>query len=145
MDPWSKIDLRNGRQVLFGFAVLHPETGGRSWTCSTTVTWCSDAVGVAGTESERVYTLGRQFRVSDLPLEGEEAWVACSLLLGAAGSELILPINVDRWLDPRWLASCKVARHLDLSAPRRRSADVETFLDAHMQSYVLKRQMQVRS
>jgi hypothetical protein len=142
MDPWCPVPLIGGARVLFGFAVWHPNTGGLSWVCSTPIRKLDAASGQATTASGRRYTLGRQIQPEDVPGEGEEAWIAFDLLIGAdaADGDAVPPISADPGRDTRWVTACKVARHLGLGAPRRAPADVDGFLRRNMDAYRLRRE-----
>ena len=61
MDPWMLAEAF-GEECLFGFAGLHPATGGLSWVLSTPVAEFNEAADRARTASGRVYALGRQSR-----------------------------------------------------------------------------------
>ena len=76
-----------------------------------------------------------------VPGEGEEAWLAFDLLVGADAEyhQAVPPISVDRANDVRWLTACKVARHLGLCMPDRTPAIVEAFLEQHVGSYLRRR------
>jgi len=77
----------------------------------------------------RHYKLGRRIQPEDVPGEGEEAWISFDLLIGAdaADGDAVPPISADPGRDARWVTACKMARHLDLTAPSHAPADVEAF------------------
>ena len=83
MDPWCVVSVITGERLLFGFAVRHPATGGLSWVRSTPIRHLDEVTGCAITESGRPYALGRRIEPEKVPLEGEEAWLAFDLLIGA--------------------------------------------------------------
>jgi hypothetical protein len=141
MDPWCIVPLVDGTQVLFGFAMRHPVTGGLGWTRSTPVESLDATAHRASTASGRRYELGRRVEPQDIPSEGEEAWIAFDLLIGldAADGDSVPPISADPERDGRWVAACKIARHLRLVPPGRAPALVERFLALHATAYVASR------
>lgn len=141
MDPWCLVQLVTGQSVLFGFAVRHPTTGGLSWVRSTVVEEHDAAAGRARTRSGRVYDLGRHLLQEDIPAESLEAWVAYDLLMAddAKRYDAVPPVSADLELDAMWLAARKMAKHLDVSPPNRRPAQVHAFLRRHMDAYVTLR------
>ncbi|MFC3125090.1 hypothetical protein ACFOD4_08465 [Pseudoroseomonas globiformis] len=134
--------LQDGAEVLFGYAVRHPATGGLSWVSSTEIEELDAVGGRARTRSGRLYELGRQIALEDIPVEGEEAWVAFELLLGhdVADPEAVPPRVVDPAADREWVAACKAARHLGVVAPRRIPREVAAFFDQYRVAYLAYRQ-----
>lgn len=134
MDPWCVVPLVCGDRVLFGFATRHPVTGGLGWTRSTAVQELDAIAYRAVTASGRRYELGRRIDPEDIPAEGDEAWMAFDLLIGpdAADGDAVPPISADPTRDARWVAACKMARHLSIGAPGRSPSEVEAFLELHL-------------
>ena len=124
--------------MLFGYAALHPGTGGMSWSRSSEIVGLDRAGGSARTESGRSYRLGRRFRPGNVADEGEEAWLAFLMLVGRAYADHVT-IPGARDTDARWLAACKMSRHLGIDAPSRHPASVGTFMGRHMQFYMALR------
>jgi hypothetical protein len=143
MDPWSIVPLVTGDRILFGFAVQHSRTGGLSWVRSTPIRYLDELVGRATTASGRRYKLGRRIELESIPNEGVEAWLAFDLLIGpdAEDGDAVLPVSVDRHQDAVWLAACKIARHLGVSAPDRAPAVVEEFVRTHIEPYFALRRL----
>jgi hypothetical protein len=141
MDPWCAVPLIGGERVLFGFAVWHPNTGGLSWVCSTPIRKLDAESGQATTASGRHYRLGRRIQPEDVPNEGQEAWIAFDLLIGAdaADGDALPRISADPAGDTQWVTACKMARHLGLTAPSRAPTDVEAFLVQNMGAYMRRR------
>ena len=141
MDPWCVVPLGDGAEVLFGFAVRHPGTGGLSWVRSTPVRELDEASRRATTASGRRYELGRRIELEDVPGEGDEAWLAFDLLIGldAADGDAVPSTSADPPRDTRWVAACKIARHLGIEAPGRAPAAVEAFLALNMIAYIARR------
>jgi hypothetical protein len=141
MDPWCIVPLWNGTDVLFGYAVRHPTTGGLSWVSSTEIEELDAAAGRARTRSGRLYELGRRIELQDIPEEGEEPWVAFELLLGhdVDDPEAVPPRVADPAADAEWVAACKAARHLAVAPPRRIPKEVTEFLDRHLAAYLRMR------
>jgi hypothetical protein len=137
LDPWCLVPLTDGETILFGFALVHPSTGGLAWLTTSEVLQLDEAAGRAKTRSGRRYRLGRRFNPLDVGAEGEEARATFELLVGEEfdGNDKLQ--NVDRM----WLTACKAARHLRMVSPPRRGADVYPFLQQHAAAYeaVLKR------
>ena len=117
MDPWCPVELADGSEALFGFAVEHADTGGLSWVLSTPVVWLDVAAGRARTRSGRRYTLGR--RVTPLELPTEEARIAFSFLAAPhlEDPDAAPPLAGDADLAATWVTACKMARHLKLETP----------------------------
>jgi hypothetical protein len=143
MDPWCLVPLVAGGEILFGFALHHPTTGGLSWVQSTPVLALDEATGGATTASGRRYGLGRRIEPAGIPLEGEEAWLAFDLLIGddAANEVAVPPISMDRKTDAIWLAACKMARHLGITAPGRAPDAVQAFVKQNIEAYLRLRQL----
>ncbi len=134
MDPWTAVPLEGGSHVLFGYAALHPATGGMSWVRSSGLVELHRARGRATTESGRSYSLGRHFRPGNVAEEGEEAWLTFLLLVGRSYlGHAAVPGT--RETDMRWIAACKMARHLGVVAPARHPASIGPFVARHMPSY----------
>ena len=66
---WMVVDYF-GEDCLFGFAAVHPNTGGLSRVMSTPIVEFSDAADRARTESGRVYSLGQKISARELNEEG---------------------------------------------------------------------------
>jgi hypothetical protein len=134
------VPIHGGQSVLFGFALFHPTTGGLSWLASTVVRDLDAKTGraITGTASGRRYQLGRCVWLEDIPGEGEEAWMAFDIMLGAdcADTDAVPPISADPARDILWVTACKMARHLRATAPRRTPSEVEVFLARHMEAYL---------
>ncbi len=141
LDPWCVVRLSCGREILFGFAIRHPVTGGLSWTRSSAIRRLDAARHRAVTASGRRYELGRRIELPDIPEEGEEAWVAFDLLIGseAADDDAVPPISADPGHDMRWLAACKAARQLGIAAPGRAPRRVTAFLRENRAKYLALR------
>ncbi|NOG73675.1 hypothetical protein [Roseicella sp. DB1501] len=140
MDPWCLVELGDGDEVLFGFAVEHARTGGLSWVRSTAVVWLDETAGRARTASGRRYALGRRTTMADLPTE--EARIAFALLVGPhlADPDAGPPVDGDPAAAAAWVAACKVARHLGLDAPPLSDpAAVARFITSNIESYALLR------
>lgn len=135
MDPWCVVDLPLGDKLLFGFATLHPATGGLSWTRSSPLVSLVSTAAVAHTRSGRIYTLGRRFDIVDVRSEGEEAWVAYTLLIGKYATSRVALASVTPVTDGLWLCACKEARHLSLPPPPRVLHDIAAFLRQHTLAY----------
>ncbi|MBL6080755.1 hypothetical protein JMJ56_22320 [Belnapia sp. T18] len=138
MDPWCTVPLQSGTEVLFGYASVHPGTGGLSWMSSSEIMELDIPIGRARTRSGRIYKLGRQFALENLYYEGEEAVIAFELLLG---DDVIDQANtatqvLDRLADSHWVAACKVARHIGIEPPKRILHDVDSFLSQHREAYL---------
>ena len=134
MDPWSAVPLAGGSCVLFGYAALHPVTGGMSWVRSSQVIELHRPHGRAMTASGRSYSLGRRFRPGDVAAEGEEAWLAFLMLVGRSyHGHMAIPGS--RETDGRWIAACKMSRHLGVVAPARHPASVGPFLARYLAPY----------
>ena len=141
LDPWCLIELEGDDEVLFGYALRHPSTGGLSWLTSSPVVWLDEVAGRAVTRSGRRYGLGRRMEPHEIPSEGEEPWMAYDILLrgDAADEEAVPPFSADPAADHRWLASQKMARHLGVAAPGRDPREVHAFIKRHLMSYVAQR------
>lgn len=139
MDPWILVDTRDSKQVLFGFCMRHPETGGLSWTRSTPVVYLYEKLGLAQTASGRHYVLGA--RISPAALPTEEAQLAFSLLVGAGPLDLNNEaLSAKGYHDAaEWIRACKVARHLKVEPPKRRAEEVARFMSAHLGAYLALR------
>jgi hypothetical protein len=138
LDPWCLVPLEGNIEVLFGYGIRHPVLLGLSWMTTSLVVELDAEAGRALTKSGRRYELGRQVLLADIPREGEEAWVALDLLLGSTldDREAIPARTADLDGDRDWLAACKAARHLGLSAPGRTPWEVEEFLGKHLTAYL---------
>jgi hypothetical protein len=135
LDPWCLVPVISGEQILFGFATEHPGTGGLAWTRSSAANHLISRIGLAWTESGRVYTLGRRFEVAGLQQEGDEAVVAYALLIGqrdAGGTHIY---EGDPTVDAAWLKACKATRHLGIATPGRKPEAVAAFLSIHGARY----------
>ena len=141
LDPWCIVPVRDGEDVLFGYALSHPTTGGLSWIVSTPVRELDARRGRAVTASGRRYRLLRRIELEDIPAEGEEPWMAFDLMLrdAAADTDAVPPISADPPADTRWVAACKMARHLGLAPPRRAPREVEMFISRHLATYLRRR------
>jgi hypothetical protein len=137
LDPWCAVDLIDGGCVLFGFALRHSGTGGLSWTCSTRVRTMDPARRRAVTASGRRYELRREIELRDIPDAGLEAWLAFELLVGddAKHGAAVPPVSADPEREARWLAACKIARHLGLPTPGCAPSVVEAFLARNFDAY----------
>ncbi len=136
LDPWCVVPLDTGETILFGFATIHPATGGLSWTISTELLHLRASQDGARTRSGRRYRLGRRFEALDVGAEGEEARLAFALLAERDFDEA----DELRRFKAHWVSACKMARHLGLAPPMRRMEDVRTFLSTYGESYLAKRQ-----
>ncbi len=130
MDPWTAVPLQGGSHVLFGYAELHPATGGMSWVRSSAIVELHRGPGTAMTESGGHYSLGRRFRPGNVAAEGEEAWLAFLMLVGRSYTGHT-SVPGTRETDARWIAACKMARHLGVVAPARHPASVGPFMVRH--------------
>lgn len=141
LDPWCLVPLQDGEDVLFGYALSHPGTGGLSWLVSTPIRDLNPRRDRAVTASGRRYRLLRRIELEDIPDEGDEAWVAFDLMLGGdvADIDAVPPISADPPADTRWVAACKMARHLGLAPPQRSPKNVEAFIAAHLSTYLRRR------
>jgi hypothetical protein len=140
MDPWCLVDLADGTESLFGFAVEHAGTGGLSWVLSRPVVRLDEVAGPAQTSSGRRYVLGR--RITPLELPTEEARIAFSLLVSPALEDPKTgpPFAGDADLAATWVAACKMARHLKVDAPPLHDpAAVRDFVASNMERYLLHR------
>lgn len=138
MDPWCVVPVRDGKEVLFGYAIRHPTTGGLSWVSSTEIEELDATAGRARTRSGRLYELGRRIELQDIPEEGEEPWIAIELLLGhdVDDPKAVPPRVADPAADTEWVLACKAARHLGVTPPRRMPREVTVFLDRHLAAYL---------
>jgi hypothetical protein len=133
MDPWSLV-LASDCEVLFGFCVWHETLGGRSWTRSSPLVELDAVRGRAATMSGRIYELGRQIEICDLP--DDESRYTFALLVGPASSHRSTDDDDVRW----WLGALKVARWLEIDPPERGETEaILRFLDAHRVAYLAKR------
>ena len=114
LDPWLLVHA-SGTDRLFGFATRHPRTGGLSWCLSSPLIELDRWRCTARTASRTSYGLGRPGTLTSLGEEGETAF---ALLLGTGEGD-----QSDHPRDVAWLTACKIARHLDLQLPGRRSHD----------------------
>ncbi|MCO6415873.1 hypothetical protein JYK14_06745 [Siccirubricoccus sp. KC 17139] len=140
MDPWCLVQLADGTEALFGFAVEHAGTGGLSWVLSTSVVWLDVEAGRARTLSGRRYTLGRRITAIELPTE--EARIAFALLVSPhlEDPETGPPFAGDADLAATWVAACKMARHLKMDAPPLHDpAAIRDFVTSNMERYVMLR------
>lgn len=147
MDPWCLVPLVTGEQILFGFAVEHPQTGGLGWVRSMPIRDLNEVAGRAATASGRQYALGRRVEPVDIPLEGEEACLAYDLLIGDGAAQGIAarPVPATREDDIAWLAACKMARHLGVAAPDRVPATVQEFVKQNIDAYQQLRRLNAGS
>jgi len=147
IDPWCKVALVSGQEVLFGFVVRHPTAGGLSWTRSSSIHRLDVARRRAITASGRRYALGRRIELRDIPDEGEEAWMAFDLLVGdeVADADAVPRISADPGRDTSWVAACKAARHLGVAGPNRAPSQVDAFLREHYASYLALRSREARA
>ncbi|MFH5925490.1 hypothetical protein [Roseomonas xinghualingensis] len=138
MDPWCIVPLWNGTDILYGYATMHPTTGGLSWMSSTEIEELNAAAGRARTRSGRIYELGRQIELAAIPDEGEEAWEAYDLLLSQDADDIdAAPRRVaDPVADREWLRAYKAARHLGVTPPRRLPREVKEFVGRHLAAYM---------
>jgi hypothetical protein len=140
MDPWCLVELADGSEVLFGFAIEHRGTGGLSWVLSTSVVRLDAAAGQARTHSGRRYTLGRRLTAMELPTE--EARIAFALLLTPHpdARAAVPPTTGDPATSAAWVAACKMARHLNVAPPPLHDpAAVRNFFGSNMERYALAR------
>lgn len=126
MSRWLVVEAYD-EDCLFGFAEIHPRTGGLSWLLSTPIIELSEEVCRARTRSGRVYQLGRKMSAPELDDEGRTA--------------LRLLLNRDdcpgRAQDTAWVTAQKVARHLALvPPPRSNPAEVERFHMSYRDTYL---------
>ena len=141
LDPWCAVRLIGGDEILFGFALVHPTTGGLGWLTSTAISSLDRKRRRAVTASGRRYRLGRRIEPEDIPGEGDEAWMAFDLLVNpdAEDTEAVPPISADPPADMRWVAARKMARHLGLAVPGRAPKEVEAFISEHLHVYLRRR------
>ena len=140
MDPWCLVELADGSEALFGFAVEHAGTGGLSWVLSTAVVWLDAAAGRAETTSGRRYALGREVTADTLPTI--EARIAFAFLVSPHSPAAIPlpPVSGDLFTAAMWVSACKMARHLRLEAPPLEDAAAVThFLETNIEQYRLLR------
>jgi len=137
MDPWCAVALANGDSVLFGFALLHPITGGLAWTRSSAIVTLDAVKGRAATQSGRLYGLGTSVELAAIPSLGLEPWLAFDLLIGQrlADAWAVPPISADPERERRWVTACKMARHLNLATPSFTPAAVNDFLATYQEAY----------
>jgi hypothetical protein len=137
MDPWCVIRMLTGDDILFGFAIRHPRTGGLSWLRGTPIQHLDDVSRGATTASGRHYRLGRRIELEDIPWEGEEAWLAFDLLVRpqADHDEAVAMLSAHPEHDAQWVAACKMARHLRIDAPSRIPVLVQRFIQRYLSSY----------
>ena len=135
LDPWCIVRLKSGERILFEFATRHPWTMGLSWMTSTPVRSLDDAKGCAVTESGRLYGLGRRFDVNNIRDEEVKAWVAYGTLFSTDVEDQLPPWRFDSYEARRWLASCKVARHLGKTPPPFQREEYEPFIEANQAQY----------
>lgn len=129
MNPWMQVEAFD-EPCLFGFAEEHSATGGLAWTLSTPIEEMTSAADRARTASGRVYKLGREISLQELDEEGR---VALRLLLTTDE----YPGRED---ERDWLVACKMARHLELGAPKRSDPiAAKRFLQLHADAYIAKR------
>jgi hypothetical protein len=85
-----------------GWRRSHRTQGGGSGF-TTPIRQLDAASSQATTASGRRYTLGRRIQLEDVPGEGEEAWIAFDLLIGAdaADGDAVPPISADPGRDVR--------------------------------------------
>jgi hypothetical protein len=132
LDPWCVARLATGEKLLFGYALVHPKTGGLGWMTSSYVASLDLSSGRARTASGRLYRLGRRFDVMDVGAEGEEARTAFDLAIGRDFDDAL----ELRALDHNWVATCKAARFLKVRPPKRTRAAVDAFIDKHTEAYI---------
>lgn len=140
MDPWCLVELADGSEALFGFAIEHGGTGGLSWVLSTSVVWLDAEAGRARTLSGRRYTLGRRVTAMELPTE--EARIAFALLVTPHLDvhTATPPTTGDPATGAAWVAACKMSRHLNVAPPPLHDpAAVRDFLGSNMERYMLAR------
>jgi hypothetical protein len=135
LDPWCLVQLESGEAVLFGYALRHPATGGLGWLASTEVLELDTASGKARTRSGRHYELGRRFEAIDVGGEGAEARMAFDYLVGREFDGMDDLFEIDR----TWVAAQKMARHLAIAPPSRRSDDLRHFVRANIVAYLALR------
>ena len=130
MSRWMVVQV-DGQECLYGFADRHSRTGGLSWVLSTPIVDLNSEQSRAVTASGRRYVLGTRITVGDLNDEGRLAWEI--LVLRKDKAEL-------GHCDLAWLVTCKWARHLRVSAPKRTDCHaVEAFLATYASRYQLLR------
>ncbi|SDB22552.1 hypothetical protein [Belnapia rosea] len=140
MDPWCLVELADGTETLFGFAVEHSGTGGLSWVLSTPIVWLDAAAQQAETASGRRYALGREVTADTLPTI--EARIAFAFLVSPHSPAAIPlpPVKGDLFTAAMWVSACKMARHLRLEAPPLEdSAAVIHFLETNIEQYRMLR------
>lgn len=135
LDPWLRVS-DDADSPLYGYAEVHPSTGGLAWTVTTPVRHLDTRRGRAVTASGRRYRLGRRIEVSTLP--DQEARFAYALLVA-------IPLGLDAeallgGTDPRlaaeWVRASKMARHLGIAPPSCQRDAVLEFLHIHADRYV---------
>jgi hypothetical protein len=130
------VPLDTGDEVLFGFALSHPVTGGLGWTATSELVELNRAGNGGKTLSGRRYLLGRRFDPIDVGAEGEEARLAFQLLIGVGYEDMDELVEVDR----RWLQAMKAARHLGVEPPIRTDAATRAFFETHQAAYFALRE-----
>lgn len=140
MDPWCLVELADGSEALFGFAVEHAGTGGLSWVLSTPAVRLKAAAGRAQTLSGRRYALGR--RITAAASSTVEARIAFSLLVSPYldAADAVPPVPGDPAAAAIRVSACKMARHLEVKAPPLDDpAAVGDFVRSHVERYALLR------
>ncbi len=132
LDPWLLFELHDGLEILFGYAVNHPVTGGLSWMHSSPVKEFDEVACRARTVSGRLYALGRRTAVECLDEEGRAVF---DLLILKPGG-FLAPDPLADFFTGEWLAARKWARHLQVPPPPRDDpAAVRRFLDLYGELY----------
>lgn len=131
------VALRDGTQVLFGFALEHPSTGGLAWTSSSPILELDHEGLQAVTVSGRHYRLGQITSALELP--DEEARIAYALLVGddlPLTSQELVTLRVPASLAVSWVTAMKIARHLKVEGPSFTQSSIQQFLQMYAQAYL---------
>lgn len=131
LDPWCLVDI-DGNKHLFGYAVVHNLTGGKSWTRSSPIVEIDEEAGLCRTASGRLYGLGRRIMAKDL--EDEEALLALEMLIERPrkGDRLEMGKSVRASC---FLTARKIARHLGIETPVTLDGDHAAFIEQHQADY----------
>lgn len=142
LDPWLLV-TDGPESALFGYAGVHPSTGGLAWTLSTPVRHLDLQRGRAVTASGRRYDLGRRIELPDLP--DEEARISYAVLVcPLIGVDPSVHLgSVDPLLAGDWVRARKMSRHLGVAPPAREADAVGRFLARYADAYavVLRRKL----
>jgi hypothetical protein len=135
LDPWLLVS-DDPDSPLYGYAEVHPSTGGLAWTVTTPVQHFDIHRGRAVTASGRRYRLGRRIEVSTLPdREARFAYVLLVAIPLGLDADALLGGTHPR-LAAEWVRACKMARHLGIAPPGCERDAVLEFLHFHADRYV---------